>query len=88
MSIENKRFEDWYDVDCNECSHYWDSSCDGADKDTKRLCNSFTATRSVIIPKQLEGIKKDIKYLYILMAIQVLFDLLVAYNLVVINMGW
>jgi hypothetical protein len=59
-----KRFDDWYEVDCNECARYWDSSCDGVKtsiKGSKMPCNSFLATRSVIIPKEIERLKRAIK---------------------------
>jgi hypothetical protein len=56
-----KRFEDWEEVDCNECARYWDSSCDGAKKGSKMPCNSFLATRSVVIPQRLERLEKAIK---------------------------
>jgi hypothetical protein len=62
----NKRFSEWVEVDCNECQRYWDNSCDGC-KDTlkgsKMPCNSFLATRSVIIPQEIKALKKDIKWL-------------------------
>ena len=58
---EPKRFEDWNIVDCNECSHYWDNSCDGVSKDNKRVCNSFIATRNVVIPEQIKRLQKVVK---------------------------
>lgn len=60
-TTKKSRFEDWYDVDCNECSHYWDSSCDGAKKDTRMPCNSFLATRSVVIPEKQNALEKAFK---------------------------
>lgn len=62
MSEEKKVFEDWK-VDCNECAHYWDSSCDGASKGKNRSCNSFSATRSVILPEELKQLRKQVKSL-------------------------
>lgn len=59
-----KRFEDWYEVDCNECSHYWDNSCDGACKGSQKPCNSFLATRSVVIPAQIKSLKSQLRWLY------------------------
>lgn len=60
---DTKRFSEWVEVDCNECQRYWDNSCDGC-KDTlkgsKTPCNSFLATRSVIIPQQIEQLKKSV----------------------------
>ena len=51
----NKRFEEWEEVDCNQCARYWDSSCDGADK---RICTSYLATREVVIPAQIKKLEK------------------------------
>lgn len=56
----NKRFEEWEKVDCNQCARYWDSSCDGADK---RICSSYIATREVIIPEQIKQLNKRIDIL-------------------------
>ena len=58
-----KRFGDWKEVDCNDCSHYWDNSCDGSCKGSQRVCNSFLATRSVIIPAQIDKLRNDVKWL-------------------------
>jgi len=58
---ENKRFEDWEQVDCNQCARYWDSSCDSVSEGKNRPCNSFLATRSVIIPEEIKRLKKAIK---------------------------
>lgn len=63
MDKEPKRFSEWVEVDCNECQRYWDNSCDGckdALKGSKMPCNSFLATRSVIIPQQIEQLKTTI----------------------------
>lgn len=54
-------FSEWEDCDCNECEHYWDSSCDGVDKGKKKQCSQFSATRSVIIPEQIKRLKKAVK---------------------------
>ena len=72
-----KRFDDYQEVvDCNECSHYWDSSCDGASKGSRVGCNSFLATRSVVIPEKLNSLEKRVKsldgHLIILYAIVVI----------------
>lgn len=59
-----KRFDDYSEVvDCNECARYWDSSCDGVSKDSKRPCNSYLATRSVVIPARLNDLEKRVKWL-------------------------
>lgn len=58
-----KRFDEWEEVSCNDCSHYWDSSCDGASKGSKVGCNSFLATRSIVIPERLNSLEKRVKWL-------------------------
>jgi len=62
MDKTSKRFDDW-EVDCNECSHYWDNSCDGASKGSRIDCNSFLATRSIVIPERLNYLEKRVKWL-------------------------
>lgn len=57
-----KRFEDWH-VDCNDCGHYWDNSCDGVSRGSRRRCESFIATRSVIIPSQIKSLQRAVKSL-------------------------
>jgi hypothetical protein len=63
VSDTPKRFEDWEKVDCNECSHYWDSSCDGVSKGSKVGCTSYLATRTVVIPRKLNALEKRVKTL-------------------------
>lgn len=60
----NKRFDD-YEVDCNTCGNYWNDTCDGVPIDKKRNCNSYIATRTTDIPKQIEKLKNSIKWLAI-----------------------
>lgn len=57
---EPKRFEDWEQVDCNECERYWLNQCDGAKthgKGSKMPCTSFLATRNVVIPLQIKSLQ-------------------------------
>lgn len=70
MEKQSKRFEDWEEVSCNECSHYWDNSCDGACKGSQKPCNSFLATRSVVIPAQLKRLQRAVKWLYCGLALE------------------
>lgn len=65
MEKASKRFEEWEEIDCNDCSHYWDSSCDGASKGSKIGCNSYLATRSIVIPERLNSLEKRVKWLEI-----------------------
>ena len=81
-----KRFDDYQDaVDCNDCSHYWDSSCDGVSKGSKTACSSFLATRSVVIPERLNSLEKRIKRLTIS---TILVEVAVILHLVSHLMGW
>lgn len=65
MEQDKKRFEDWSEVDCNECTHYWDNSCDAVQQNSRRQCNSFSATRRVVIPARLNALEKRFKWLRI-----------------------
>lgn len=65
-----KRFEDWYEVDCNECERWWLNQCDGACKGSQKPCNSFLATRSVVIPAQIKSLKSHLKWLYSLLILE------------------
>ncbi len=61
---EDKRFDDWLEVDCNQCVHYWDNSCDGAKtslKGCRKPCNAFLATRSILIPEEIKSLKRAFK---------------------------
>lgn len=55
----NKRFDD-YDVECNDCAHYWDDSCSGTQVGTTKACRDYKATRTVDIPKQIKQLEKRI----------------------------
>jgi hypothetical protein len=60
---EKKIFDDFQEVSCNDCEHYWDTSCDGVPEGSKRLCNGFKATRSVILPAKIERLEKGLQRL-------------------------
>lgn len=60
---EQKRFENWEEVDCNDCACYWDNSCDGVKEGTKKPCNSFVASRKVSIPGQIKELKDKVERL-------------------------
>jgi hypothetical protein len=61
MSDTPKRFEDWEKVECNECGRYWTDQCDGVSKGSTKPCNSFLATRSVVIPEKQKALEKAFK---------------------------
>lgn len=60
---KSKRFEDWEEVDCNECERWWINQCDGASKGSQRQCNSFLATRDVVIPAKINYLERRVKRL-------------------------
>ena len=75
---ESKVFDESY-VDCNQCQHYWDDSCDGTPTHQIRPCTAFKATRHTDIPLQLEklsmGLKRSDRHI-LLLNIVVLLHLL------------
>ena len=81
---EQKRFEDWKEVDCNDCARYWDSSCDGAPC-SQKSCNSYIATRSIVIPKQLNSLEKRTNRLRISIMLN---TLLIIAHLLTHIVGW
>lgn len=55
----SKRFDD-YNVECNDCAHYWDDSCSGTQVGTTKACRDYKATRTVDIPKQIKQLEKHV----------------------------
>ena len=76
MSKDSKIFEDWYKVDCNQCERYYDNSCDGVQKGSTKPCNSFLATRSILIPKQLKSLQRRIDWLSVIVAVLCLIKII------------
>lgn len=64
---ENKshfRFDDWDEVvDCNDCKHYYDETCDGTLTGKQKPCKTFLATRRVDIPLQIKSLQRAVKWL-------------------------
>lgn len=59
---ERKIFEDFQEVDCNECERWWTNQCDGAKthgKGSNLRCTSFLATRNVVIPEQIKSLQRE-----------------------------
>lgn len=77
---DNKRFDGWEEVDCNECSNYWDNSCDGIPPEgSRKPCNSFLAKRSVTIPLEIKSLKKRLtitETMIVLMNVLILLHLI------------
>lgn len=55
-------FDEEY-VDCNNCEHYHDNTCDGVTVGSERRCTAFKATRREDIPEQIKSLREDIKTL-------------------------
>ena len=53
-----QRFDNWDEVNCNECANSWTNSCDGVPEGRRKPCSSFLAQRSVTIPLEIKSIKK------------------------------
>lgn len=60
---DKKIFEEYKPVDCNDCDHYWNNTCDGVPEATERLCTSFKATRRVILPSRIEAVEQAVESL-------------------------
>ena len=60
-SSEQKIFDDFQQVDCNDCSHYWDDSCEGVKKGSEKRCTSFKAVKRVDIPVQIKRLRSTVK---------------------------
>ena len=60
---ENKRFDNWEKVDCNECVNWWNDSCNGAPQGSEKLCTAFKAQRSVVIPAEIKELRESVKRL-------------------------
>lgn len=77
---KNKRFEDWAEVDCEDCECWWLNQCNGVQKAQKRSCTAFKATRRTDIPQEIKRLKTRLKSLtraLMLLAIAVLVHLIV-----------
>ena len=60
--MEHKIFDDYY-VDCNECQHYWNDTCDGVPTTKERKCTSFMAIKKVDLPKRINRLEEKNKIL-------------------------
>lgn len=63
MNKDTKRFEEWEDVDCNQCENYYTNSCDGVPEGKKRPCNAFKAQRGIVIPEKIKRLENSLKSL-------------------------
>ena len=56
--MEQKIFDDFPKVNCNECENYYTNACDGAMKGSERPCKTFLAIRSVNIPAEIKALRE------------------------------
>jgi hypothetical protein len=82
MSDKTKVFDE-FQVECTECEHYWDNSCDGVKCFEEKHCTSYKATKRMEIPKAIDKIKSDMKHMdkhitliYVLLLIHMLSHLI------------
>lgn len=73
---DSKRFEDWEQVDCNKCARYYDSSCDGVEKGSKKPCNSYIATRDIVLPEKIKRLETRFMWLEWAMIIELILFIL------------
>lgn len=63
MNTKSQIFDDYSDVkECNDCQHYWNSTCDAATAST-RPCKSFLATRRVILQDEVKRLRRLVYWL-------------------------
>ena len=73
---DKKIFDDFPRVDCNDCSHYWDDSCEGVPQGSEKRCTAFLATKRVDIPEQIKTLRNDIKWVYMACFVETILLLL------------
>lgn len=64
--MEKTKFDDWSDVkDCNDCQHYWNSTCDSPPNGSEKRCTAFLATRKVNTQAEIDSLRKALKWLIV-----------------------
>lgn len=58
---QDVRIFDEFQVECTECEHYWDNSCDGVKCFEEKHCTSYKATKRMEIPKEIDKIRQNMK---------------------------
>ena len=73
-------FDDWNElVECNDCTHYWNDTCDGVKKGSQKPCTSFLATRSVVIPAQVKALQNALKWLTVGIIVETIYVVLMTF---------
>ena len=75
METPTKVFDD-YEVNCNECSNYWNDTCSGVPINKKRNCTAYVATKASDIPKQIQQLKRDVVYAKVMIVILCLINVI------------
>lgn len=55
---DEKRFDDWVEVECNDCERYWTDQCDGLPEGKTKPCGSYMACRKTDYAKRLRAVEK------------------------------
>lgn len=63
--MEKKQiFDDFPEVDCNQCECYWTNQCDGTPIGSEKPCKTFKAIRRVSIPDELKDAQNSLERLW------------------------
>lgn len=84
---EEKRFDDWVEVECNNCERYWTDQCDGVQEGKTKPCGSYLACRKTDYAKRLREVEKKVETLEIFKGIITLAVLLLAVAILVGRFG-
>lgn len=67
VETKEAKIFDEYEVDCNTCECYWDSSCDGVKcskaGEESRKCTSYKAVRKIDVVERVLELESNIKSL-------------------------
>lgn len=69
---DQKIFDDFITVECEQCERWWLNQCDGCRDSvngSKTPCNSFLATRNVTIPQEIDELKDTVMLLRVALSI-------------------
>lgn len=65
VETKEAKIFDEYEVDCNTCECYWDSSCDGVKcskaGEESRKCTSYKAVRKIDVVERVLELESSIK---------------------------
>lgn len=74
------RFDDWSELkECDDCAHYWNSTCDGVSEGEKKPCKSFLATRRVNTKQEIEDLRDEIRGLRVIAWSFIIYALVITF---------